>query len=193
MKNKFKLSIIMVPLLLSTGLLQTACMGSFKLLKMIYNWNEKATDIKIVNNVLFWILNIIPVYSIAVFLDAVIFNLVEFWTGSNPLAMQKGEVKEKYVLSPSGDMFRFRATQNRLEVFKNNSSEMSLDYRPGDKIWSATGSGKTIAIAKQISDEQIGFYAPDGSMQIVKMADLGNITMLQELKQKFQSSSAKAL
>ena len=66
--------------------MSTACMGSFALTKKLYAWNDTVTGNKIINNVIFWGLNIIPVYEFAVFGDAVILNLIEFWTGSNLLA-----------------------------------------------------------------------------------------------------------
>lgn len=62
------------------------CMGSFGLTKLVYNWNDTVTDNKIINNVIFWGLNIIPVYEIAVTVDVVILNTIEFWTGTKLLA-----------------------------------------------------------------------------------------------------------
>lgn len=66
--------------------LASACMGSFVLTKGLYNWNDHVTGSKVVNNIIFWALNILPIYSLAVTGDAVIFNTIEFWTGKNLLA-----------------------------------------------------------------------------------------------------------
>lgn len=62
------------------------CMGSFGLTKLVYNWNDTVTGNKIINNVIFWGLNIIPVYEIAVTVDVVILNTIEFWTGTKLIA-----------------------------------------------------------------------------------------------------------
>ena len=70
---------------LIAGLL-SACMGSFVLTRKLYAWNETVTGSKVVNNVIFWALNIVPIYSFAVGGDAFILNLIEFWTGTNLLA-----------------------------------------------------------------------------------------------------------
>lgn len=66
--------------------LASGCMGSFGLTRMIYGWNEKVTDNKIINNVIFWVLGILPVYSIAMGVDLIILNTVEFWTGNKLIA-----------------------------------------------------------------------------------------------------------
>ncbi len=73
---------------------QTGCFGSFTLVKKVYEFNDGASDNKFVKTLLFYVLNIVPVYGIAGFLDLIIFNLLEFWTGSNPIAMNEGEFEE---------------------------------------------------------------------------------------------------
>ena len=69
----------------------SACMGSFALTKMLYNFNNTITGNKIVNNLIFWVLIWVPVYGGAMFIDGAILNLIEFWTGDNPLAVQLPE------------------------------------------------------------------------------------------------------
>src|SRR5690606_39137109 len=97
------------------SLTQTACLCSFNLTQNIHEWNSNATDNKFVNNLLFWVMCIIPVYGVGVFLDAVIFNLVEFWSGSNPIAMEAGEV-EKQIYEKDGITYEMKATQNNFEI-----------------------------------------------------------------------------
>ena len=43
---------------------------------------------------MFWGLLIIPVYELAGLGDFVIFNLIEFWTGKNPIAQSGGSAPE---------------------------------------------------------------------------------------------------
>lgn len=62
------------------------CMGSFALTKKLYAFNDTVTDSKVINNVIFWGLTILPIYEFAILGDAVILNTIEFWTGSNLLA-----------------------------------------------------------------------------------------------------------
>lgn len=64
----------------------SGCMGSFVLTRKLYAWNESVTNNKLVNQLIFWGLNIVPIYSLAVTGDAFILNLIEFWTGNKLLA-----------------------------------------------------------------------------------------------------------
>ena len=66
------------------------CMGSFGLTKAVYGWNDTVTGNKIVNNLIFWALAIVPVYGTTMFIDVVILNTVEFWTGSKVIGAADG-------------------------------------------------------------------------------------------------------
>ena len=74
---------------------QTGCFGEFGLTRKVYDFNQNVGG-KFVNNLLFWAMCIIPVYEVVGFLDVVIFNTIEFWTGSNPIAMAPGETEIQY-------------------------------------------------------------------------------------------------
>lgn len=73
--------------LLAAGLGATAsgCYGKFALLHKLHAWNGSFGN-KFLSTVLFWVLIILPVYEICSLVDFFVFNLIEFWTGSNPFA-----------------------------------------------------------------------------------------------------------
>lgn len=77
-------------LLLLAALLPVAggCFGNFHITRKVYNFNKSATPNKWVRWCLFMGMNIIPVYSVAIFADVVFANAVEFWTGSNPIVVK---------------------------------------------------------------------------------------------------------
>ncbi|QRO00312.1 DUF3332 domain-containing protein [Archangium violaceum] len=64
----------------------SGCFGSFALTRKIYGLNESVSDNKFVRWLVFLGFSIIPVYAVGTFVDAIVFNSLEFWTGSNPLA-----------------------------------------------------------------------------------------------------------
>ena len=74
---------------LSAGaiLSSSACFGSFNLTRKLYAFNKDVSKDKFVRELVFLGLNIVPVYGIAGFVDAVVVNTVEFWTGTNPVDM----------------------------------------------------------------------------------------------------------
>ncbi len=75
-----------IPLVLLGITTQSGCFGSFALTNKIYQFNDGVSDSMVVKEVVFLLLIILPVYELSVLGDAVIFNLIEFLTGSNPLA-----------------------------------------------------------------------------------------------------------
>jgi hypothetical protein len=81
---------------LTLGYGSTGCFGSFALVHKLYDFNKSFGN-KFVQTIVFWVFCIIPVYEVASLGDAVILNLIEFWTGSNPLAMKDGDTQQRVV------------------------------------------------------------------------------------------------
>jgi hypothetical protein len=71
----------------------TGCFGGFQLVRKVYQFNREVSPDKWIRELAFLFLTIIPVYGAAAFLDAVIFNSVEFWTGHNPVLAAIGASK----------------------------------------------------------------------------------------------------
>jgi len=75
------------------GALATAasgCYGQFALTRKLYEWNGSLGN-KFLNTVVMWAFLIIPVYEVCSFVDLVVLNLIEFWTGTNPMAVLEHE------------------------------------------------------------------------------------------------------
>ena len=71
---------------LTLVLLGTSCIGPNNAFNGMINWNQRVTDSKFANEGIFLGLIIIPVYEILLLGDLIIFNSIEFWSGSNPIA-----------------------------------------------------------------------------------------------------------
>lgn len=80
------------------------CYGKFPLTKAVYRFNGEVSSDRLLRSVLMWGFIILPVYEIAMIGDAIIFNLIQFWTGET---LQIGSASEKdgvrASLSPSAD------------------------------------------------------------------------------------------
>jgi hypothetical protein len=63
------------------------CYGAFPLTNKIYKFNGDISHHKIIQTVVFWVFVIVPVYEIGMLGDAIICNLIEFWTGEQILSM----------------------------------------------------------------------------------------------------------
>ena len=76
--------VVALALVVSVGVVVSAgCFGKFQLTRNLYDINKSVED-KYLRSVLTWVL-IIP-YGITGFLDFAVFNLIEFWSGENPIA-----------------------------------------------------------------------------------------------------------
>ena len=86
MKKK-TLSVALVMALVGSMTL-SSCIGSFSLTKKVHEWNQNLGN-KFVNELVFIAFCIVPVYEVAAFIDAIVINSIEFWSGSNPVAQGK--------------------------------------------------------------------------------------------------------
>ena len=161
----------MLPMVLGCAILVSApmlqgCYGNFALTKKVYKWNGSLGN-KWVNSIVIVAMNIVPVYGIAMGVDGIILNLVEFWTGSNPLAMQPGE-KEIRTVTVDGKSFLLTATQNKMEVTSLDATPktMDLSYDPASKSWYVESAEGRKLIARE-SEEALTLYHADGSRELV--------------------------
>lgn len=164
-------------LMLGGGMLSTGCMGSWKLTKSLYNWNDKASGNRYINNVLFWVLGGVQIYSICVIIDAIAFNLVEFWTGSNPMSMKPGEIEQQIVIGKDGNQYQITATQNRFDIFtlsgENKGAKHAVIYIPSDKSVGVEKGGVTSIVARVHEDiNKVEVFGVDGSVKMIDMNQL---------------------
>lgn len=158
-------------LMLGIGTLNSGCMGSWGLTKKLYNWNDGATGNKFVDNGLFWLLCFIPVYEISLFVDFVILNLIQFWTGSNPISMAPGEVETAIVKGKDGNQYQMTVTQNRFEAValtgKNKGEKTALVYTPQTQTWSVE-KGETVSPLMTVHPElgKVEVFNPNGNVQL---------------------------
>lgn len=69
------------------SVLLAGCMGNFALTKKLYGWNKHAAGDRWVNEFIFAGFTVIlPVYSLTLLGDGIIFNSIQWWTGKNPIA-----------------------------------------------------------------------------------------------------------
>lgn len=76
---------IALVLVAAVGALSAGCFGNFQLTRKVYDMN-KSIDDKYVRSAATWVFVIVPVYGFAALLDLIVFNVIEFWTGENPVA-----------------------------------------------------------------------------------------------------------
>lgn len=176
--KKFKKTvfILFAAIVLTT---QPGCFGSFELTQSIYQVNKSVGD-KVVQEVVFLAFCIIPVYEIGVIGDALIFNTIEFWSGTNPLAMNEGETEIQFIENEER-LFQLTAMKNRflIQVVEGEGAGTYLDlsYNPQTKVWTAHKDNKEIELFKVLENNQALIYQPLGMNKKVHLTP-GNIAQM---------------
>ncbi|MDB5106171.1 MAG: hypothetical protein JWP91_3860 [Fibrobacteres bacterium] len=172
MKNSSR---ILATLVGAAMLLQVqGCYGNFSLTRKVYNWNGTLGD-KWINSVVMFALAIVPVYGACGFLDWVIFNPIQFWTGKNPVTLNAGE-KDIQMVQWKGGEYRLTATTNRLDVQQiidgKPGAPVSLVYDIRTQSWSAGNAKEQHRIIEMVSEDGrvADLVYPDGHKQRVELA-----------------------
>lgn len=174
-----KLSNLLVAVVIaSMSLFMTGCFGSFALTKKVYDWNG-SLDNKFVQEAVFLGLNIIPVYGVSAFLDAVILNTVEFWSGSSPLALKEGINK----VDIAGNELTILVDKNTVTLYNDQNSELALlTYSDENSTWYSTVNGITNKLMT-IDGDNIQLYTSNGQSFSVNKADFNSESTLNRLNE----------
>ena len=93
----------------------TGCYGRFPLTKGLYKLNGDATTNKLAQSCLFWLLAWCQLYTVAMLGDAIVIDLIEFWSGNElrlgsvtnedgtELVLTQGQTEREAVLTVSRD------------------------------------------------------------------------------------------
>ena len=76
---------IALVLVAAVGAFSAGCFGKFQLTRKVYDLNQ-SIDEKYVRSAATWVFVIVQVYTVAALIDLIVFNVIEFWTGENPVA-----------------------------------------------------------------------------------------------------------
>lgn len=147
--KRFALRLSVVMLLLIAF---SSCYGTFTATKKIYRWNGTFGN-KFVKSIVMWGLYIVPVYELAGTADLLFLNVVEFWTGSNPIAMPEG-MKEEQLVASEGQSYKMTATSGRMDIENCSTGEtVSLFYNKKDQTLSVKSGDASYEIATKANAE----------------------------------------
>jgi len=125
----------------------SGCYGSNALFNKMHQFNGSIGD-KWLNTVVHFVATfVLPVYPICLFADYVIFNTIEFWTGSNLIAM--GDTYEQ-IDGNGNKIFAVRNADGTLSVNMVDVNGGRADFileRDGDVIRAVDVKGDVIAVS----------------------------------------------
>lgn len=161
---------------------QSGCFGTFALTRKAYEFHDGLTESKFLKSLLFWIPGGL-VYGIVGFVDVVILNLIEFWSGSNPLSMNEGDY-EMQMAKIKGVDYKIEATKDTfttIQLSGENSGEVRvMKFDRADMTWKYSDSKVCEQPVLGFLDEQgdeLRLYTDYGTMDMAA-ADLKNEQVL---------------
>ena len=162
---------IALVLVAAVGALSAGCFGKFQLTRKLYDINQ-SIDEKYVRSAATWLF--MPLYGITGLLDFVVFNVIEFWSGENPVASApatkvyaRGNGKAVLTLSRDGS-----ATVAVIERYEGETLVSTLRVRDD-------GLGKVAAVETAAGGkvrEVSAVAAPDGSVDVTVATAAGTGT-----------------
>lgn len=157
------------------SLLLTGCTGSFNLTKKVYNIHRSQPD-KWVDEVLFLVFVIVPVYGLATLADAIVFNTVEFWTGSNPVAAN--DLKPVNIASgkEGAATLNYDRSHDQVElsIFKANESIRNLTFEKTDTgVVAKDANGQTRFRTVHNEDGSVSLF--NGQDQLIQTFDQAKV------------------
>ena len=109
------------------------CFGKFELTRKVYNWNTSIDQDKWVRWFAFLLLMLIP-YPLAITIDTLLGNSVEFWTGENPITAGEPRV----IQGANGEVVTLeRRGEDVIDVTVQRGCRETLGLGDGDGIGQA--------------------------------------------------------
>jgi hypothetical protein len=81
---------------LCSALSLSSCLGPNHCYNNLANWNAELSDMHWLNEVVFIGFNIIPVYGVFLWGDYLIFNTIDYWSGSDSWPASPGAFPESF-------------------------------------------------------------------------------------------------
>ena len=138
-----------ITLLCAGMIVLSGCYGKYACFNKLLAWNGTLGN-KWLNSIVHFAMNVIPVYGIALFVDFLVLNTVEFWTGSNPLA--------------AGDSYYEKDAQgNEILAVKNTDGSMTVEM--------TTAAGEKATMTLQRDENVIRALDAEGNVVAQRMIE----------------------
>jgi hypothetical protein len=168
--------------LATVAMTQTGCFGTFAITREVYAYHDSVTNNKFVKSLLYWIPGGL-VYAIAVAADTIVFNLIEFWTGTNPISMKEGD-HEMQLVTIKGVHYRIDANKDTFTTTQLSGDDAGevriMKFDRSTLTWKYTDSEVCEQPVMTFLDdraENVRVYTTNGTMDLAT-SDLQNKDLL---------------
>jgi hypothetical protein len=147
--KKIHLSVAVV--LLAGTVLCSSCVGSYTLFNKYNHWQLHMTDNKYINGIVGFLISPF-VGGIAYFIDHVILNTIEFWSGSNPAG---GLSQTTTVKGQDGRYYAITVTKMGYEIKSPTGEVTYLMHNEQEDSWSIVQNGRVKELFRYKADGTI--------------------------------------
>lgn len=149
-KKSFTLLVVAA---ICSSMMFSSCIGSFGLTNKLLSWNKSLGN-KFANEAVFFLFWIFPAYEVSLFLDTIILNSIEFWSGSNPVA----DTGTKTIETENG-IYTVETKTDGYHIEKEGEAK-TLDFKfdEQNQTWSMSSDGvETKLMQYKDADEVVMF------------------------------------
>jgi hypothetical protein len=153
----------------------TGCTGSFNLTRKVYNFHRSQTD-KWSDELCFLLVALTPIYGLATFADAIIFNSIEFWTGKNPIDMASIPSQSRMAAGHNKVLMSYNTKNDQVQVALANHGFIFEHTATG--VIAKNDKGQVLYSSVQSENGDVAIYNAQG--KLVKNYPAGQIALLKE-------------
>ncbi len=171
-----KINLKVIAFLLAGSFLTSSCIGSFALFNKYEKWQCNMTKNKFVNAIVGFILQ--PICgSITLFVDAIILNTIEFWSGNNPVT-----ASTQTVMGTDGRLYTINSSQKGYEVTNSEGVVANFIHDSETDAWFVEQAGKRQELVR---------FNEDGTLQVtLQSGQTMTVNASQEGMQQVQTAVA---
>lgn len=138
--------------LLMGSVVYSSCIGSFSLFNKYAKWQCNMTGNKYVNGIVgFFLMPIVG--TLTVFIDMIILNTIEFWSGSNPVQANIGTTRQ--VMGSDGRCYAVTTQADGYEIKAPNGEVTLLKHDAQRDAWSVVRNGESQELFRYNQDGTI--------------------------------------
>jgi hypothetical protein len=176
---KRNLKVLAISTMLGSCVLFSSCIGSFGLFNKVLSWNKSVGD-KWVNELVFVVCCIVPVYEVSWFIDGIVLNTIEFWTGSNPVAGT--EVK---TVEGKDGLYTVETNKEGHKITQQETGEtVYFHFNKAEKTWDIEANGTVTPLMTVVDDQHVVMHLSNGSDMPVTLDRAGVLAFRQAIMEK---------
>lgn len=159
-----------------------SCIGSFALTNKVLHWNRNVNN-KFVNELVFFVFWVLPVYEVTALADLLVINSIEFWSGNNPIEANNTMIETENgnyyissnetgysIVSPDGNVLNFSFDiPSQTWSFNVNQGEKEdfLRFKDASHVEIINGDGEFVDV--ELTREGVDNYVASIGRPIMAM------------------------